>query len=221
MLARSLFCGGDVSHRRLPPPQNNATRLTSEIFNLPRMDYYFPATDDQARAPRKAGARQRVPREPLAGRRGFSWETQGRSERATRERRAGVPALLPVVNTCVGVNGGQQGGCARGARQPKNNVEGAKPPTTYAPKPRPPWRGASVASRPEGGGGGGPPDRLRVGRGTRPQDRAQALRARQGATHCRKTFVRAVARKDLTDRRISSAGTRDTDRTCIIVTCGA
>lgn len=56
------------------------------------MYYYFPATDDQARAPRKAGARERVPREPLAGRRGFSWETQGRSERATRERTQGASA---------------------------------------------------------------------------------------------------------------------------------
>lgn len=82
----------------MPEHPNNATRLTSEILNLPRMDYYPPATDDQARVPRKAGARKRVPNEPLAGRGGFSWETQGRSERAGRERRAGVLALLQVVS---------------------------------------------------------------------------------------------------------------------------
>lgn len=64
-------------------------------FERPRdlpMVIYLPESDDQARDPRKAGARERPPSEPLAGRGGFSRETQGRNERAKRERGAAVPA---------------------------------------------------------------------------------------------------------------------------------
>ena len=101
------------------------------------------------------------------------------------------------------------GGSERVSRQ--KNVEGAKPPTTYVPKPRPPWRGATAGSSQAGVGGGGPPT-AEHGAGTPCDCPRQSGGACQGAIHKRKYICASgSALVGMTKQRLSSAGTRDTD----------